>query len=281
MLARPAAIKMIKPEYLTSSNGESLKVVVSRFKKEARLTAGLRSPHTINLYDFGVTEGGVFFYVMEYLLGTDLQALVERHGPQPPERSVLLLKQAAESLSEAHRKGLIHRDVKPSNLFLTRIGNEQDFVKVLDFGLVKQQRTMADAETLMTQQGVTTGTPAFMAPEMALGKEEIDHRIDIYALGCVGYWLLTGQLVFEGSTPIEIVTEHIKTPPEPPSTRTELEIPKCLDDLIMSCLEKHPESRPANLDHFSCRLEECEFSTPWTGKRASEWWNRHLPESRN
>jgi serine/threonine-protein kinase len=249
----------------------------ARFKREAQITASLRSPHTIELYDFGVTQTGSFYYVMEYLKGLDLDHLVSRFGPLPPGRVIHLMKQAADSLAEAHKKGLIHRDIKPSNLFITRLGLEPDFLKVLDFGLVKRDSTMLDDESKLTNEGITTGTPAYMAPELALGKSEVDSRSDIYALGCVGYWLLTGLLVFEGTTPMEMVVEHVKTPPVPPSERTEVEIPPQLDDLIMACLNKDPDSRPQSMFEVVKLLEECKCPQPWTRDRADSWWSTHLP----
>jgi serine/threonine-protein kinase len=280
LLARPAAIKVIRSEILKAdSNGTGeIEKLEARFKREARITASLRSPHTIELYDFGVTTSGTFYYVMEYLYGLDLDKLVSRFGPQPPERVVYLLNQAADSLGEAHESGLVHRDIKPSNLFVSRMGLQSDFLKILDFGLVRRQTAFVDLETKLTKEGVTTGTPAFMAPELALGKGDVDNRSDIYALGCVGYWLLTGALVFNGSTPMEIVVEHVKSPPVPPSKRTEVQIPSGLDDLILACLEKDPGNRPENMNAFLKGLEKCSCSRSWTEERARDWWNKHLPK---
>jgi len=277
LLARPAAIKVIRPEILGSKNGSEMEKLSSRFKREAQITAALRSPHTIELYDFGVTQTGSFYYVMEYLRGLDLDDLVTKHGPLPPERVIHLLGQAADSLGEAHKTGLIHRDIKPSNLFLTRLGLQSDFLKVLDFGLVKKEAGLVDEESKLTNEGVTTGTPAFMAPELALGKGEIDTRSDIYALGCVAYWLLTGFLVFEGETPMEIVVEHVKTPPVPPSDRTEVDIPQKLDELIMACLDKDPDKRPQSMIEFKSSLDHCNCTQPWSEDKAESWWNTHLP----
>jgi serine/threonine-protein kinase len=277
LLARPAAIKLIRPEALTSNNGNDLKSIIPRFKKEAQITANLRSPHTIELYDFGVTDNGVFYYVMEFLDGLDLETLVERFGPQPAERVVHLMYQSAESLSEAHHNGLVHRDIKPSNLYISRMGIRADFLKVLDFGLVKSLDAEASGETKLTAEGTTTGTPAFMAPEMALGKGGVDGRSDIYALGCVAYWLLTGELVFQGETPMEIVVNHVKTEPTPPSQRTELPIPEYLEKTIMSCLAKDPEQRPQSMDQLSLMLDECAVAMKWTQAKAAEWWDSHFP----
>lgn len=241
MLARPAAIKLIRPEMLGDGNGDSRRLV-RRFEREAQATAGLRSPNTVELYDFGVTEDDTFYYVMEYLDGLDLDSLVTRFGPLPPQRAIYLLTQICSSLGDAHNSGLIHRDVKPANIYTCRMGLTRDFVKVLDFGLVKTQTT-DDHNTQLTREGLTTGTPAYMAPEMVMGEVEVDSRADIYSLGCVGYWLLTGQLVFDRDTPMAVVVDHVKTSPLPPSERTELEIPAELDRIILKCLEKDPEKR--------------------------------------
>ena len=217
LLARPAAVKMIRAEILEARNGGEAETVIARFQQEAQSTASLRSPHTVELYDFGRTRTGLFFYIMEYLEGLDLDSLIEKFGPVEPGRAIYLLRQAAESLAEAHRLGLVHRDIKPSNIFVCRMGLSFDFVKVLDFGLAKSLRSFDGDDAKLTQEGMTTGTPAYMAPELVLGNRSIDARADIYALGCVAYWLLTGQLVFESKSSMELVVEHVKTPPVPPS----------------------------------------------------------------
>ena len=222
MLARPAAIKLIRPEVLDLERRapDRVRATIERFRREANASANLRSPHTIELYDFGVSNDGVFYYVMELLDGVDLQTLVERFGPVPPERAIHLLRQACESLAEAHAQGLVHRDIKPSNIHACRLGLTVDFVKVLDFGLVKPRPGRDASPMMLTAPDVTPGTPAFMAPEALLGDPAPDHRIDIYALGCVGYWLLTGALVFDADNPTRMVARHLQTPPEPPSSRT-------------------------------------------------------------
>ena len=190
-LMRPAVIKLIRPDRL-KEGGKEAQRTVRRFEKEAQATAELRSPHTVELYDFGVTHDQTFYYVMEYLNGIDLATLVKKHGPVSPQRTIYLLQQACESLGEAHDHHLIHRDVKPANIFVCRMGLSYDFIKVLDFGLVKTQSNGAssshsDMSTELTLEGMTTGTPAFMAPELAVGQDNVDVRSDIYALGCVGY----------------------------------------------------------------------------------------------
>jgi serine/threonine protein kinase len=221
LLIRPAAIKLIRPQPAGDPG-----LLHRRFEREARATAALRSPHTVQLYDFGVADDGTLYYVMELLEGLDLETLVRRFGQVPAERAVPILKQVCHSLAEAHQAGLVHRDIKPANLFITRAGGERDFVKVLDFGLVKLGQGSEAPEVLrLTATGAVAGTPAYVAPEIVLGDAHVDHRADLYALGCVGYWLLTGRLVFEGDTRMKVLVQHAQTPPPPPSTRTELSIP--------------------------------------------------------
>lgn len=277
LLTRPAAIKMIRAEMLSDGKGEEMQMVKRRFEREAKATASLRSPHTVQLYDFGTTDEGVFYYVMEYLEGLDLETLVERFGPVPPERTIWLLGQASQSLAEAHTQGLIHRDIKPSNFHVGRMGLQSDFVKVLDFGLVKKVHSDFEGETKLTQQGSTTGTPAYMAPEMALGNSPVDERSDIYSLGCVAYWMLTGVSVFGGHTPMEVIVNHAKTLPVPPSQRSEFTIPESLERLIMSCLEKDPSKRPQSMSTINQLLTTSEVKEPWTEQRASAWWQLHMP----
>jgi len=188
MLARPAAVKLIRPETLgTPGEGTAAKTLLRRFEREAQATAMLTSPHSIMLYDFGIAEDGVFYYVMEFLEGRDLKSLIRESGPVPAERAVHFLHAACDSLADAHHRGLIHRDIKPGNLFTCRRGRDFDFIKVLDFGLVKSVRDPGDTVTQLTGSGVTSGTPGFMAPEMVTGDAPVDGRADIYALGCVGY----------------------------------------------------------------------------------------------
>lgn len=273
LLARPAAIKLIRPEVLSSS-GSARSVVFERFKREAQATAELRSPHTIELYDFGIASDGTFYYVMELLDGLDLETLVEEYGPLPAERAVYLVRQAALSLGEAHLHGLIHRDVKPSNIHTTRMGLALDFVKVLDFGLVKALDSRQEIK--LTAPQVTTGTPAFMAPEIALG-DEADARADLYSLGCVTYWLLTGQLVYEADSPIKMMYRHIEGTPKPPSNRTELPIPRELDAIVLACLEKKPENRPTSALELVRLLDSVPLPERWTDERAGQWWSRHHP----
>src|SRR5499426_1171239 len=200
LLVRPAAVKLIRHDV---APGDAREQFVRRFEREAHVTAGLRSPHTVQLYDFGVTESGSFYYVMEYLDGLDLHRVVKLFGPQPPERVIMLLRQACRSLAEAHERGLVHRDIKPANLFVTRLGTEFDYLKVLDFGVVKEQQSSQDA-TMLSNQGMVQGTPAFMPPEIVMGEARIDGRADLYSLACTAYWVLTGTPVFEANTPAQM-----------------------------------------------------------------------------
>ena len=282
LLIRPAAVKVIRPQALTAMSGDP-EVLMRRFEREARATAALKSPHTVQLYDFGTTDDGTLYYVMELLEGFDLDTLVKRHGPLPAERAVHILRQVCRSLADAHGNGLVHRDIKPANIVVSRVGTTHDFVKVLDFGLVKldsAQRVDENAVKL-TADGGTSGTPAFMAPEIVLGVAETDHRVDLYSLGCVAYWLLTGKLVFEGESAMQVMIDHAKTPPPRPSTRVELPIPAALDELVMRCLEKDPARRPATADEIRERLGAIEPSDNWTAERAEQWWSSHRPVSRD
>jgi serine/threonine-protein kinase len=217
---------------------------------------------------------------MELLDGLDLRSLVERFGPLPPERAIHLLRQACHSLADAHVRALIHRDVKPANIFTCRRGLDLDFVKVLDFGLVKQSAGAGADRTQLTGEGIASGTPAFMAPEMATGEKQIDARADVYALGCVAYWLLTGKLVFEGDTAMKILLQLVRDTPVAPSARSEMEIPSELDRVVLACLEKNPTGRPANARELDLALASCaSLLPPWDRERAEAWWAKHMPVS--
>jgi len=277
MLARPAAIKLIRPEVLGASTPDGAAVIVERFKREARAAANLRSPNTIELYDFGTTADGTLYYVMELLEGLNLQEMVDRFGPLAPARVVHFMRQACLSLGEAHERGLIHRDIKPANLVAARLGLVVDQLKILDFGLVKATSDNSAESMQLTSPNVTTGTPAFMSPEMALGDAPVDRRADIYALGCVAYWLLTGRTVFEGATPVAILMAHVRDQPVPPSELSELDIPPELDEVILACLEKDPEDRPNTAMELYGSLC-CIPVPPWNSTTALEWWRLHLPE---
>lgn len=279
LLARPAAIKLIRASGPGSGVGRS-DDMRRRFEREAQVIAQLRSPHTVTLFDFGVTEENSFYYVMELLDGLDADTLIRRFGPLPPERVVHILQQMCHSLSEAQSCGLVHRDIKPANIFLCRYGEDDDFVKVLDFGIAKvAHEESSEARTAMTIPNMVHGTPAFIAPEQALGDVDVDTRADIYSTGCVAYWLLTGRLVFSGDSPMKLLLAHAHEQPAPPSTRTELPIPPELDALVLACLAKDRERRPESPRDLLQRLETVALPQPWTKARAREWWKVHLPTS--
>jgi eukaryotic-like serine/threonine-protein kinase len=290
LLARPAAVKLIKPEVLGATDVAKRTQILRRFEREARVTANLGSPHTVALYDFGVSAEGTLFYVMELLDGVDLETLVERFGPLPPERVVHLLTQACDSLEDAHSRGLIHRDIKPANLFLSRRGKQVDFVKLLDFGLVKRWNRAEDDELArslaqagasvdQTAMGKIVGTPAFLAPEAALGEQAVDQRADLYALGCVGYWMLTGQYVFAESSVIAMAIAHISKEPDPPSTRIAQPIAAELEAILMRCLAKDRDARFPSATALREALAACPLPEAWTRERASAWWEQHLGKS--
>ena len=276
MLARPAAIKLIRPALAGDRRSEISEQAASRFEREAQAIARLRSPNTVDLFDFGMADDGAFYYAMELLDGLDADTLVRRFGPTPPERAVHLLRQICHSLSEAQSHGLVHRDIKPANIFLCRYGEEYDFVKVLDFGLVHAVRDPVDGASGPTREQSILGTPAFMAPEQATGTH-VDGRADIYATGCVAYWLLTGQLVFDADTELGMLVQHAQKTPTPPSIRTGRAIPRALEDLVLSCLAKNPAHRPQSSRELSRVLAQLEGAGAWTQERAREWWAMHAP----
>jgi serine/threonine-protein kinase len=285
LLARPAAVKLIAAERLGARDEASRALVRARFEQEARVTASLDSPHTVELYDFGVSADGELFIVMELLDGMDAQTLVERFGPLPSERVAYLLMQACDSLEDAHRRGLVHRDVKPANLFVSRKGVEFDFLKVLDFGLVKRwdaKETEAPSAALAalteagrTAEGQIVGTPSFIAPEAALDPSVVDRRADLYALGCVSYWLLTGMNVFAADSSLEMVVHHVTRPPEAPSSRVEHAISSELEQLTLRCLAKQPDERPGSARELRDLLAQISFAEPWSRERAASWWQEH------
>lgn len=275
MLARPAAVKLIRPELLAGQTMRNEAVIRKRFEREARATAALRNPHTVALYDFGVTADNMFYYVMELLEGIDLQTLVDRHGPMHPGRVRNILIQVCESLEEAHRLGMVHRDIKPRNIFLSKLGWQHDFAKVLDFGLVKT--ALREDESMMTMDGSATGTPAYMAPEVALGGAKVDGRTDIYSLGCVAYFMLTGGLVFPEATPTAMALAHVQKPPSPMSERTELPVPLGLEQVILACLDKDPEKRPKSAQDLARRLERLNDVPQFCRDMAATWWETNIP----
>ena len=271
-LVRPAAVKLIRHDV---PSGDGRDHLVRRFEREAQVTAELRSPHTVQLYDFGVNESGSFYYVMEFLNGLDLHRIGTRFGPQPAERVIMLLRQACRSLAEAHERGLVHRDIKPANMFVTRLGTEYDYVKIVDFGVVKDQSGRDAA--LLSNQNLVQGTPAFMPPEIVLGNERIDGRADLYSLACTAYWALTTHTLFEATTPAQMLLHHVQTRPDPPSTRSEVSIPRQFEAILMTCLEKDPAKRPSSALELDSQLARVPCD-PWTNEQARHWWDVHAPE---
>jgi serine/threonine-protein kinase len=255
-----------------ASSAETSDLALRRFHREADVAARLRSPHTVELYDFGVADDQRLYFVMELLEGMTIETLVRTTGPVPAGRAIYMLRQVCESLEEAHAYGLVHRDIKPANVHVGRVGLHDDFIKVLDFGLVKAvDRTGADeGQTLATQPNLTPGTPAYMAPELVNGGS-VDGRADIYAVGCVAYFLLTGQLVFEADTAMQMLIKHVSEPPIRPSKRTELAVPAALDEIVMACLAKKPSDRPQGAAELS-KLLAAVHVEPWDETRAAEWW---------
>jgi len=275
LLARPAAIKLIRQDVL-GSNQRTRDAIVRRFEREARDTAALGSVHTVDIFDFGIMQEGDFYYVMELLDGISLERFVQVFGPMEPARVVYLLRQVTHSLGEAHARGLLHRDIKPANIFMCRLGPDEDFVKVLDFGLVKHLEPSGDS--MLTMQGATAGTPAYMAPEIALGRSDVDGRADIYSLGCVAYYLLTGTPVFSGETPVATALAHINEKPVPPSARSEFAVPSALEAVILDCLAKDPAGRPRSASDLEQRLAATVPPTLWTPEHAHAWWELHYAD---
>jgi serine/threonine protein kinase len=275
LLSRPAAVKLISPRAMSGITQEEGDEIRKRFEQEARITASLKARSTVELFDFGVAADGTFFYVMELLDGMDLRDLVEKHGPQPAGRVVHILSGLLGSLAEAHDRGLVHRDIKPENIFVCRRADEVDVVKVLDFGLVRIAKAPENAR--LTQAGMINGTPATMAPEQAMGKD-LDGRADLYAVGCVACWLLTGSDVFTADNAIELITKHINEAPVPLVERNPA-VPEELALLIEACLAKDSARRPPDARTLSMALEALVLppGQSWTPRRASTWWQQ-LPK---
>ena len=272
MLRRPTAIKLLLP-------GRAGKDDLIRFEREVRRTAMLTHPNTVTVFDYGRTTDGVFYYAMELLEGASLDELVEVDGPQPEERVIHLLEQAAASLAEAHDAELIHRDVKPGNILIVDRGGISDLVKVVDFGLVKdvgfKARSGDSSEQALTMTDQITGTPLYLAPETVTAPETVDARTDLYALGAVGYWLLTGTHVFGGKSILEVCAHHLHTPPDPPSARLGKPVSPDFEALLLACLAKRPEDRPASAHILRERLRACSSWGLWTNARAAQWWAAH------
>jgi serine/threonine-protein kinase len=264
LLRRPTAVKLIRSDQKSES--------AARFEREVQLMAELTHPNTVAVFDYGRTDDGVFYYAMEYLEGIDLEDLVTVGGPQEPRRVIHILRQVCGSLAEAHQRGLVHRDVKPANLFLCKNRSEPDLVKVLDFGLVKDAETN---EPALSATNTVLGTPLYMAPEAIVGAGQVDSRSDLYSLGAVAYTLLTGTPVFNGPTALEVCAQHLHAPPEAPSARLGRALPADLEALVLSCLAKAPEARPKSALELRGALDACEAAGDWTANDAVAWWTAH------
>ncbi len=266
MLRRPAAIKLLNIDKVTDAS-------IQRFEREVQITCQLNHPNTIAIYDFGRTPEGVFYYAMEYLDGIDLQTLVEKYGPQPEARVIHILLQVCGSLYEAHSLGLVHRDIKPANIMLNRRGAEGDVVKVLDFGLVK---AVDDAKQAgLTAANSLTGTPLYMAPEAIQSPNSVDARSDLYAVGAVGYFLLTGHTVFEAENIVQLCQQHIDAVPVPPSQRLGHPISTELENALLGCLEKVRTRRPQTARDLAQQLRQAPVNNDWSIETADAWWDRH------
>jgi eukaryotic-like serine/threonine-protein kinase len=263
-LRRPTALKLLLPE---RTGPES----IARFEREVQLTSQLTHPNTVAVYDYGRTPDGVFYYAMEYIDGLSLAQLVDEQGPQPAGRVIHILIQAADALIEAHALGLIHRDVKPANILLCERAGSSDVVKLLDFGLVKDIRPNADPA--LTQTDTITGTPLYLAPETITDPSQIDHRVDLYALGAVGYCLLTGAPPFQGRSTVEVCGHHLHSIPPAPSERLGIRLPGSLDAVLLRCLAKQPGDRPANARELQQLLRECAKEAPWSDSDARTFWD--------
>jgi len=264
LMKRPCAIKLIRPEKAGDPR------VLARFEREVRTTAKLSHWNNIDVFDYGRTEDGTFYYVMEFLPGLNLFDLVHQYGPLPPERVIYLLRQTCDALSEAHNIGLIHRDIKPANIFAAKRGGKFDVAKLLDFGLAKP---LTEATSVhLTQEGTITGSPLYMSPEQASGDEEPDGRSDIYALGAVAYFLLTGQPPFDGDRPMKVLAALMSKPPEPPSALRP-GIPEDLERVVMRCLEKELDDRFPTAESLGKALAMCDSAGDWDDLRAAAWWN--------
>ncbi len=270
MICRPTAVKVM------SADGADGPTALARFEREVRLSASLTHPNTITIFDFGRSSDNTFYYAMEYLEGLDLDRMVKDHGPLTPERVVYLLRQVCGSLSEAHARGIVHRDIKPSNIFVTNRGGLFDFVKVLDFGLARKVATADDSG--LTKTGMVFGTPRYIAPETVSGAQLADARSDLYNVGGVAYWVLTGQPLFPGASSLELIIDHVKTVPSRPKDVSKQAIPEALDAIVMKLLEKDPNDRFQTAAELIAALQAVPLAQPWSQERAREWWSRHAPQ---
>jgi len=266
MLRRPTAIKLLNVDKVNEAS-------IKRFEHEVQITCQLNHPNTIAIYDYGKTPEGVFYYAMEFLDGIDLEVLVEKFGPLPEGRVIHIMRQVCGSLYEAHSQGLVHRDIKPSNIMLNRRGGETDVVKVLDFGLVKA--VDQEKQSGMTAAGTLTGTPLYMSPEAIQSPSLVDACSDLYAVGAVGYYLLTGKPVFEGESVVDLLSQHVNNPPVPPSLVIGKAVTEELEHAILACLEKNRANRPQTARILAQLLSKASTAGTWLQDDAEAWWGRY------
>jgi serine/threonine protein kinase len=265
MLRRPTVIKLIREDQLTEK-------ALERFEQEVQLTSQLTHPNTISIYDYGHSPDGVFYYAMEYLSGITLGQLAKIEQQVPSARVVYILQQICGSLSEAHTQGLIHRDIKPGNIMLCQRGGIYDFVKVLDFGLVKQIKPHIQDNN---QHLGIMGTPGFIAPELLVTNRKVDARSDLYAVGALGFLMLTGKQVFTDRDVDTVLQKIVNSEPPRPSELTEVPIPEALDDLIHACLSRDPDVRPSSANELAEKLTRITLDTTWAEKESLNWWDEN------
>ena len=270
MLRRPAAIKLLLKE-------RASEVDLARFEREVQLTSRLSHPNTVSIFDYGRSTDGAFYYVMEYLDGLDLQRLVDTHGPIEPARAIHILAQLSGALAEAHAIGLVHRDIKPANVILTERPDQPDVVKVVDFGLVKKFEGATDESST---RGAMVGTPLYMAPESIAHPDTIDARSDLYAVGAVAYFLLTGHEVFHAGTVLEVCAKHMLEEPMPPSQKLGQPLPADLEAIVLRCLAKKRDDRPPSAASLRASLLSCADAAAFDPLAARAWWRIHRESTR-
>ncbi len=270
LLKRPCAMKLIRPD------SEADATAIAHFETEVNATAKLTHWNTVEIYDYGHTEDGTFYYVMELLPGLSLEELAERYGPLPPERVVHLLRQVCGALHEAHAANLIHRDIKPANIFAAQRGGVFDVAKLLDFGLVKERAAVSSSGGQGSTSGSFSGTPLYMSPEQAMAYEDVDGRADLYSLGAVAYYLLTGRPPFSGANVVQLLDAHATKEVVSPSTLSH-GIPSDLEHVILKCLAKEPSRRFPDAISLERALAQCEVAGNWTVEQAAAWWGEHSP----
>jgi eukaryotic-like serine/threonine-protein kinase len=272
LLKRPCAIKLIRHDLIGNQR------IFARFEREVRATAQLSHWNTIEIFDYGRNDNGAFYYVMEYLPGLSLAELVERFGAMPAARVIYLLRQACDALHEAHDAGLVHRDIKPANLMAAYRGGMHDVAKILDFGLVK---TLSENETAphLSREGTVAGSPLYMSPEQIMHTREPDRRTDIYALGAVAYFTLTGKPPFTGDNPMEVMFAHVRDAVTPPS-QIQSEIPADLERVVLRCLAKNPDDRYQDTPSLAHDLDRCGDAANWSPRHAALWWQAHQDQTR-